>query len=376
MKVGEFLDAEDFHALKPKDRVIDFISLMEQNRVHEAPVVNEKNELVGFVHYRILAQKNVQDPTQTKIETVMVHAPKIEANEEVEKAIEYLFNTGFRALPVVENNKVLGLFSVFDALKALKNEKIFSQKTAEEIMSPAIVIHKDEDIGKARVIMREKNISRLPVVDDEDRLVGEVTVFELLRAIEPKERISWYSMAAEKLTTMNIPVSTVMNTLPLTAEKSTEIREIIEKMLREKKRGCIVVENSEPLGIVTTRDILELWLSSRKREQGVYVQYSGLEEEDDFVLSTVDRMVSDTVKKINSIYPVEWFHVHVKRYRKTGERKLFSVRCRAMTSEGIFVSRGQGWDLRDAIGEALDNLEKIVVKHKEKLETLHRPRGA
>ncbi len=376
MKVKDVLDKHSLYTLKPEDCVIDFISLIEQKRVHEALVVNEKGELIGFVHYRILAQKSVQDPTQTKIETVMIHPPKINENEDVENAIEFLFKTGFRALPVVnDKEKAVGIFSVFDALRAVKNCSVF-EKTAEEIMSPAVVIHKDEDIGKARVMMREKNISRLPVVDDEDKLVGEITVLDLLKAVQPKERISWYSMAAEKLTMMNTPVSSVMNTTPLTAEKRTKIKEIIDKMLEIRKRGCIVVENNEPLGVVTVRDILELWLTSKKKESGIYIQYSGLEEEDDFVMDTVDRIVSDTVEKIHSIYPVEYFHVHVKRYRKSGERKLFSVRCRVMTSKGVFISHAQAWDLRDAVDEATDKLEKIVIKHKEKLETTHKPRGA
>ncbi|HIQ50173.1 MAG TPA: CBS domain-containing protein [Nanoarchaeota archaeon] len=374
MKVHEVM-TKDFHSLKPEDPVIEFISLMENENVHEALVIDSKGEVVGFVHYKILAQKNVQDPTKTKIESVMIHPPHVNKDEDFEKAVELLFQTGLRALPVFdENGKAIGIFTVFDAIKVLKNEKIVKNKTAEEVMSPAIVIHKDEDIGKARFLMREKNISRLPVVDDEDKLVGEVTIMDLLKAIQPKERISWYSMAAEKLTIMDIPVSTIMNNTPLTAEKNARLSEIIEKMLERGERGCIIVEDNSPLGVITTRDIIELWLASKK-EEGVYVNYSGLEEEDEFVMETVDRIVSDAIRKIHSIYPVQYAHIHVKRYRKTGDRKLFSVRCRVMTDEGVFLSSAQAWDLRDAIGEAMDRLEKIVVKHKEKMETLHKPKG-
>lgn len=375
MKVENVMTT-DFHTLKAEDHVIDFISLMENKRVHEAPVVDSKGNFIGFVHYRILAQKNVQDPTKTKIENVMMHPPYVNKDQNFEEALKFLFQTGFRAIPVVDDKgNVVGLFTVLDAIQVLKDDELMKNKTAEEVMSPAIVIHKDEDIGKARVLMREKNISRLPVVDDEDKLVGEVTVLDLLKAIQPKERISWYSMAAEKLTIMNTPVSTVMNDTPLTAEKSAKLSEIIEKMLAAGERGCIIVENDYPLGVVTTRDIIELWLSSRK-EEGVCIHYSGLEEDDEFVMDTVDRIVSDTVQKIHSIYPVQYFHIHIKKYRKSGERKLFSVRCRAMTDKGAFISNAQAWDLRDAIGDAMDRLEKIIIKHKEKLETAKRPRGS
>ena len=374
MKVKDVM-TKDFPVLKKEDRVIDFISLMENSRVHEAPVVDEKNNLIGFVHYKILAQKNVQDPTKTKIENVMVKGVHIHAEQDFEEAVKFIFELGFRALPVIDDNKnLVGIFSVMDILKFLKNEKLFKEKTAEEIMSPAEVINMHEDIGKARVMMREKNISRLPVVDDNDKLVGEVTVLDLLKAIQPKERISWYSMAAEKLTLMNIPVSTIMNTSPLTAEKNAKLAEIIDRMLKANKRGCIIIENSSPLGVVTTRDIIELWLSSKK-EEGVYVYYSGIEEEDEPFMDLVDRVVSATAQKIHSIYPVQYMHIHVKRYKKSGEKKLFSVRCRVMTDVGVFISRAHAWDLRNAIEKTMDKLEKIIIKHKEKLETTHKPRG-
>ncbi len=366
---------EEPHALRPDDRVIDFISLMENKRVHEAPVVDEEGKLVGFVHYKILAKKNVQDPTLTKIASIMEHIHAFNESASIEEVAKFLFENGLRAVPVVDvSGNLVGIVSVIDVLKVLKREKIFSEKTAEEIMSPAEVIHQNEDIGKARAIMREKNISRLPVVDDEDKLVGEVTVLDLLKAIQPKERISWYSMAAEELRMMDIPVSAVMNKFPITAEEQTKVKDIIEKLIEGRRRGCIIVKGDEPVGVVTTRDILELWLSS-KVEKGVYVQYSGLEEEDNEVMDVVDRMVSDTVRKVHSIYPVEYMHIHIKRYRKTGERKLFSVRCRVMTTEGVFIARGQGWDLRDAIGEAMDHLERIVKKHKEKEETENKPKA-
>ncbi len=370
MEIREIM--EEPHALRPDDRVIDFISLMENKRVHEAPVVDEEGKLVGFVHYKILVRKNVQDPTLTKIGSIMEHVHAFNESASVEEVAKFLFENGLRAVPVVDvTGNLVGIVSVIDVLKVLKREKIFSEKTGEEIMSPAEVIHQNEDIGKARAIMREKNISRLPVVDDEDKLVGEVTVLDLLKAIQPKERVSWYSMAAEELKTMDIPVSVVMNKFPITAEELTKVKDIIEKLIEGRRRGCIIVKGDEPVGVVTTRDILELWLSS-KTEKGVYVQYSGLEEEDNEVMDVVDRMVSDTVRKVHSIYPVEYMHIHIKRYRKTGERKLFSVRCRVMTTEGVFIARGQGWDLRDAIGEAMDHLEKIVKKYKEKEETENR----
>ncbi len=378
MKVKDIMKT-DIETLKPGSKIIDFLTIMERERVYGVPVVNEKGELEGFLYYKKVAEKNVQDPTVTKVETVMIHPPKVYEDDEIEKAAEILFETGFRVVPVInKEEKVVGTVSVVDILKGLEDIELFNRKVEEVMSSPAETIMKYDDIGKARYLMREKGVSTLPVINEKGELEGVVTIFDLLKSIQPKERISWYSKAAEKLTTYEIQVSTIMNDTPVTAEKDEKIKDVIEKMKTQKSRSCIVVEGKKPIGVVTTKDILELYITEKKQaEEMIYIQYSGLEgDEDEFVMQTVDRMVQDTAEKIHSIYPVQYFHIHFKTHKKEGERKLYSVRARIMTDNGVFISKAQAWDIRDAVGEAMDRLEKIVIRHKEREETSHRPKGA
>ncbi|MCX4799113.1 MULTISPECIES: CBS domain-containing protein [unclassified Streptomyces] len=54
--------------------------------------------------------------------------------------------------------------------------------TAAEVMStPAVTVHADETAPDAARLMMRSGVERLPVVDDEDRLVGIVTRRDLLR---------------------------------------------------------------------------------------------------------------------------------------------------------------------------------------------------
>lgn len=53
---------------------------------------------------------------------------------------------------------------------------------AAEVMStPAVTVHADETAPDAARLMMRSGVERLPVVDDEDRLVGIVTRRDLLR---------------------------------------------------------------------------------------------------------------------------------------------------------------------------------------------------
>lgn len=352
--------------LQPQDTVSSFISLMENHHIHEAPVVSGKN-LVGLVHYKNIVERGITDPTITKIEKIMTNPPLLMQEDSVDRAAEIIFSSGYHAVPVVENNILVGIISVFDIVSILAKSKEFRQTGAEAIMSVAEIIGEKEDIGKARVLMRERNISRLPVVDDYDRLVGVATIFDLLKALKPRERMGWYSMAAEKLTTMGIPISTVMNRNPLTIGRGASLSEVVELLKKYRTLGAIVTEENAPLGIVTMRDILEFYLAG-KQKKGTYAQITGVKDEDEFVLATVDRMMRDSVQKISSVYKVHFLFMHVKKYKKAGSKKIkYSVRCRLMTDAGIFISRSFAWDLRDAAGEALDSLERIVMNKKERV---------
>ena len=99
------------------------------------------------------------------------------------------------ALPVVdERHRVLGIVAESDLL--LKEELTegpvrmpFQRRgrtrlagtTAEEIMtSPAVTIEPDRTLGQAARILHRQHIGRLPVVEDDGRLIGIVTRSDLL----------------------------------------------------------------------------------------------------------------------------------------------------------------------------------------------------
>ncbi len=353
---------KECHALRPSDRVSDFIALMERYHVHEAPVVDEKRRLIGWLHYKTLVAKNVQDPTLTKVASVMISPPAVKESEELEQAIRLIFDAGLRALPVIdENEKLVGIISIFDVIKAIRSEKVFQRLTAKQVMSDAVVIKKDEDIGKARKLMRDYNISRLPVIDEKGRLVGVVAIFDLLKAIKPKERISWYSMAAEKLVTTGIKVSVVMNDSPLIVEPDERLREVIDKMLDFNTRGAIVVENQTPIGVVTTRDLLEVYLASKSKPSELPIQLSGFESSDFERYPNLKDLMERFVEKTSKLIKIRCLHLHVKRYKK-GKRTKFSVRARLLTERRSFIAREFSWNLSEALSKALSDLSRQVEK--------------
>lgn len=79
-------------------------------------------------------------------------------------------------VPVVdEDDRVVGVVSESDLLAR-------HELTARDLMTaPAVTVHAEETVADAARLMVRRGVERLPVVDEEERLVGIVTRRDLLR---------------------------------------------------------------------------------------------------------------------------------------------------------------------------------------------------
>ncbi|MFQ6020722.1 MAG: CBS domain-containing protein [Candidatus Aenigmatarchaeota archaeon] len=365
MQVKEIM-SKGIIKLSPDDRISKFISLMEKHNIHEI-LVTENEKLIGIIYSEDLTKRGILDPSKTKINAIINFPPPIVSpDQDVKDAADLIFKTGLRAIPVCKKDKLVGIISIKDIVRTISKTKEFKQITAEKIITPPEIISQDTDIGKARVIMRERNISKLPVVDKENKLVGIVTLFDLAKAIKPRERMSWYSMGAEMDRIMGIPVSTIMNSNPVTADKKKTLNQIANLMTKFKVTGIVITENKIPIGIITPKDLLEIYISGFKAK-GIYYQIVGLTDEDDFIVDTIDRMIRDSVQRLSYVYKPKFFFLHLKKHDKGGRIK-YSVRVRFNTSKGTFISKAYAWDLRDAVDEALERLERMILKEKRTIK--------
>ena len=91
----------------------------------------------------------------------------------------------FNGVPVIDDNqKVIGIVTAIDILKALREGKNLSNTTARDIMTPnPSVVKKDTSMEEIMDIMIEKEIVLVPVVQDENdgKLIGVVARLDILR---------------------------------------------------------------------------------------------------------------------------------------------------------------------------------------------------
>src|ERR671921_247408 len=113
-------------------------------------------------------------------------------NNTAEQISTRLLSGEFNGLPVVdENDSVIGIVTALDILKAIQEGgarggggegKKLNAILAKDIMTPnPSVVKTDTPIEKVIDIIIEQEIVLVPVVDDNNRIVGVVTRLDIIR---------------------------------------------------------------------------------------------------------------------------------------------------------------------------------------------------
>ncbi len=116
-----------------------------------------------------------------------------------------------------------------------------------DLMTPRVVsIRDDASLTNVDWEMTLAEVRHVPVVDEQDKVVGIVSDRDVLRSLNRHDR-------------GRVPVSTIMTLLPVMVRPHTAARDALEMMLARKINAIPVVDEGGALvGIVTATDFLEL----------------------------------------------------------------------------------------------------------------------
>jgi CBS domain-containing protein len=102
--------------------------------------------------------------------------------ESVQQVATQLAEKRIGALPVVEGDRIVGIFSERDVIYGLATHgRAMMDKPVGEVMtSPAITVTPDTPVLSALSLMTRRRIRHLPIADG-DRLVGFVSIGDLVK---------------------------------------------------------------------------------------------------------------------------------------------------------------------------------------------------
>jgi CBS domain-containing protein len=147
-------------------------------------------------------------------------------------------------------------------------------KVREVMSSPVLSIQSDTLVKNAAAMLAERNVSGVPVVDN-DRVVGVFSEIDVLKSIKTTRKdlhlvfpsISSLGIAFQEEVTQreileayeevgNTPVKDVMSKEVVTVHPDITVNEAIVLMVERKIQRLPVVEDKKLVGIITRGDII------------------------------------------------------------------------------------------------------------------------
>ncbi len=146
-------------------------------------------------------------------------------------------------------------------------------KIAEIMTTEVIAVQPETKISQAAGLLLEKHVNGLPVVDEENNLVGILcqsdlivqqkklplpTVFTLLDGLIPLTSMSHLEKEVQKMAATTVEQAMTHN--PTSVGPDTELEDVADLMVRKNFHTIPVVEDGKLVGIVGKEDVLKTLL--------------------------------------------------------------------------------------------------------------------
>lgn len=351
----------------PGETLSEVINKMSETDIHELPIVDRENRLVGYFSFDILSKKK-HISLYAKIDKLMVSPPKVNENKSILEGAELILETGFRALPVVDKkDRIKGIISSTDIIREVPRLGGFNSVKAEDMMTPdPEVLYEKETLERAVDVMLGLGELSAPVVDEAGSLSGSVMIDEISRSLwNNNESVDIGDLIGEN-NKPRIEIKSFVTEVAI-VKSDASIEEVSKEMIRLNPYLCVVVDDSKKaVGVITQSDILE-HLVAHRSEREFLVSITGLEIKDPFAYSSMVSKLERFVKKLGKYNWIVAYSldVHVQKHDKGGKKK-WSVRARLVTDKNSMHVKNHDYNLLKCVDQAIDEMNRKILAKKKK----------
>lgn len=366
--VAESIARTDFVSVAPGDKLSKIRSTMETNNLREVPVV-EDGELRGMIGYRQLVEELHTDPTNVTAESVMRQPPEADPDMTLVELAALRRDSGERTFVLMEGDTLRGIIGEEEIAFRLDNdvEGVRNIRVEDLMTMDVITVNQSDPHDEASRIMREKNISRVPVVDDDGELVGVITSQDTLKQMEPKQRVKKGEIAPEKESTSDIPCAEIMQRNPAyVSDEQLHLADAVKKMEKLEFNEVIITDDHDrPTAILTLKDVID-YLSSLEERDAVLVNLIGLSEDGqkEAIHSKIETALKGRLGRV--VEQPKELNLHIKTYEKEGKRKKYSIHAKYFSELGITMVKKSDWDLMNLVDTVIDTLYEQAREEKER----------
>ncbi len=364
-KAKDIMSEKVPHA-KLSDTVSNAIGLMKKHGMEEIPVVEDGRVAGVLSDTMFIDRRNLS--FSTKLKHLIHKGPSVDEEDSLVEVSEMLLSSDYRGVPVTsKSGEYIGFLNRKNITEIIPRLEELKKTTVKEYMTPSpATIRENENIGKARAMMKNYDIRVLPVVDKHGTLRGMVGIQDILEgAARPVTRQEKGVRSGERDSPYrDMEIQSIMSEPPITTDPNSTIHQAAEKMTERDISTLVATKDDEIKGILTQYDLIEMLTSFRESEQ-VYVQITGLEEGPE-VYDQMYDVIQRYLKKINQVLKPLVLNVHVVSHQKEGNQRKYSVRLRLSTDQGMLYAKEFDWNMMKALDVALNSLKKRIFQEKEK----------
>ncbi|MEM1550538.1 MAG: CBS domain-containing protein, partial [Candidatus Bathyarchaeia archaeon] len=343
------------------------IGLMREENAYEVFVcVGSK---VGTATIRdILKARN---PASMKIENLLNFVPKLSLDANLFEAARIMADYRLRALPVIQNNRIIGKVDVRTIVSNIKDSSLGTTSASKIMTSQPITIAQDEKVSKAREIMLRRKIDHLPVEKDRNIrgiLTSEHIVFNLVTDYGGGRYVSG---VPDTLKLLDYPAKAMMESCILECGPQTPIKDVAERMLIENRSYSLVTLGEELHGIITYRDFTKL--IATKEETAIPAYIVGLPD-DPFEAEAAKIKFIRLVNSLSRFLPhILEARSIIKTSSTEGQRRRYEVNVSIRTAKENFTYTINGWSLPVLYDDIADAIKRMATSRKETRRGRRRP---
>ena len=177
-------------------KISEAIRLMIEKNLGGLPVVDENNSVKAIITERDIANLFADRLSGVNVAQLMSHEVVTALSKTtIFEAEQSMVTQGFRRLPIIANDKLIGIITAMDIIRFFGSGEVFKHLKSGTIMqvlnTPALeiatknvsTIQSTADVGQAAKIMQDKDIGALPVIEN-SKLAGIITERDFFKIID------------------------------------------------------------------------------------------------------------------------------------------------------------------------------------------------
>lgn len=322
-------------------------------------VIQKNGKYIGIISDKTL--RTIQYSPDAKVEKYAWKAPLVKEGDSLEKKIS-MFIEGYRELPIVDGDSIIGLIKNIDILEELIEEDKIPPLKVEDVMNmPVEKMDVKENVSKAASLMRKTGMHHIVITDNAKPIavVSSIDILPLIQKVKSK-----VPMGREKEKTRSILIQSVIGSSPklIKTIPSASLREAA-KLMKKYNLSSLVVDGDEKTGIITAVDIIK---SAVPKHQTV-IEIIGLDDEDKEYKPDIYSEVNEFAKACEQIMPIEFIRLNIKKHSPEGRRHKYTMKM-LVTGKKTFEVSSYGWKLFAVLKDMLREADRKIKQEKDKVK--------